>query len=141
MMRTFMALAAAAAFTTCALADKPKALKPANNWAAVVGNNDLAKKAPASGVITDAKEFAALWKAWRATEKVPEVDFKKNIVVVTLSLGGPNRPNISGTLDDKGDLKILAFSTRLGGDGFGYSIAVFPKEGIKSVNGKAITKE
>jgi hypothetical protein len=137
MHRLFLALVAAVAIASTASAE-PKKVTPDREWSAVISDNDLAKKAPESGIITDAKTFEAVWKAWRKDEKTPEVDFKKNIVVVTLALGGPNKPRCSATLDEKGDLKILAISTLIGGDGFGYAMGIYPREGVKTVNGKEV---
>ncbi|MFQ3592529.1 MAG: hypothetical protein SNJ82_04975 [Gemmataceae bacterium] len=117
---------------------EPKTLNPENNWVGIVNDEKLAKQAPESGIIADAKTFEKLWKSWRKDEKLPPVDFTKQIVVVTLSVGGPNRPAISATLDDAGDLKILARSTLIAGDAFGYSLATFDRKGIKSVNGKKV---
>ncbi|MBY0230253.1 MAG: hypothetical protein K2W96_13300 [Gemmataceae bacterium] len=115
-----------------------KKFAPSQNWTAVVSDNALADEAPKSPVITDAKTFEKLWKAWRKDDKLPAVDFKDHFVLVTLSKGGPNKPNINGTLDDKGNLKVVAFSTLIGGDGFGYSIATFPRKGVKTVNGEKL---
>ncbi len=137
MRRPFLALVAAAVIVPAVTAE-PKEIKPSLNWTGVVNNEALSKKAPDSGIITDQKSFEAVWKAW-SKEKVPALDFKKDLVVVTLALGGPNRPGITATLDE-GDLKIMAISTLIGGDAFGYSLAVFPREGIKKVNGKPVGK-
>jgi hypothetical protein len=116
---------------------EPKPVTPDNNWVGIVNNEKLADEAPKDGIITDAKTFEKVWKAWRKDEKLPVVDFKKHLVVVTLSRGGPNRPGINATLDD-GNLKITAFSTLIGGDAFGYSLATFERRGIKTVNGKKV---
>jgi hypothetical protein len=118
-------------------AAEPKEVKPENNWVGIVNDEKFAKEAPADGIIVDAKTFEKVWKAWRKDEKLPVVDFKKHLVVVTLSLGGPNRPGITAMLDE-GNLKLNAFSTLIGGDGFGYSLATFERKGIKSVNGKKV---
>jgi hypothetical protein len=128
-----------ALFVLVGVADaKPVKVTPNRDWVAVISDENLKKQAPKEGLITDAKTFEALWKAWRPKEKVPTVDFKKEFAVVTLA-SGPNKPGISATLDE-GDLKILARQTLIGGDGFGYSIATFSREGVKKVNGKELPK-
>jgi hypothetical protein len=114
----------------------PIDVKPGKNWVAVINNEKLKDEAPKNGLITDAKAFAKLWKAWRGEEKVPEIDFKTKFVVVTLA-SGPNRPGVSATLDE-GELKITAFQTLIGGDGFGYSLATFDRKGVKTVNKKPL---
>src|SRR5260370_35630890 len=97
-----LALTALALLASSAVADekdkikeKPKSIKPDNEWAAVINDDKLSKEAPKDGIITDAKTFEKLWKAWRKDEKVPKIDFDKKIVVVTASPGGPNKPGTS----------------------------------------------
>jgi len=113
-------------------------VNPINNWVGIVTDEKLAKEAPENGIIVDAKTFEKVWMSWRKDEKLPKIDFTKQLVVVTLSLGGPNRPTITATLDEAGDLKILARSTLIGGEAFGYSLASFDRKGIKTVNGKKV---
>lgn len=128
---------ALATLTTLCLA-QPKQVVPNRNWVDIARDETLKKEAPKDGVITTSKAFAKLWKAWRKDEKVPEVNFKKEFVVVTLA-SGPNRPGVSATLDE-GNLKIMARQTLIGGEGFGYSIATFNREGVKKVDGKDLPK-
>jgi hypothetical protein len=113
-------------------------VKPESSWSTVVKDEALAKKAPENGVLTDAKAFETLWKATMGDEKLPKVDFDKNLVVVSLSLGGPNRPRVFGGKLTDGNLEVVAVSTKIGGEGFGIAFTVFPKEGVKKVNGKDI---
>jgi len=114
-----------------------KVVKPDNDWTGKVTDNKKVKDAPAKGYITEKDAFEKLWKSWRGDEKVPTVDFTKKIVIVTVSTGGPNVPRITARLNE-GNLQVLAISTKLAGPGFGYSIAVFDKEGIKKLNGKEV---
>jgi hypothetical protein len=120
--------------------DKGKVIKPEREWVEVINDEKLSKESPKDGIIVDAKAFEKLWKAWRKDEKVPKIDFDKNLVVITLSLGGPNKPGCTATLYKDGNLKIEAMSTLIGGDAFGYSIGVYPKAGIKKVNDKDVPK-
>ncbi|MFQ3592530.1 MAG: hypothetical protein SNJ82_04980 [Gemmataceae bacterium] len=113
-------------------------LKPENSWSTVVKDEALAKQAPANGVLTEAKAFETLWKAYMGDEKLPKIDFEKNLVVVSLALGGPNRPRVVSAQLTDGNLEVLAAATKLGGPGFGVAFSVFPKAGIKKVNGKDI---
>jgi hypothetical protein len=68
---------------------------------------------------------------------VPEIDFKKEIVIVETTRGGSLRV---GTLKltDKGDLRVAAIATRDLRPGFRYAVLVLPREGVKSINGKEI---
>jgi hypothetical protein len=114
----------------------PERVAPNRDWVAIINDDNLKKLAPKDGIITDAKAFAKLWKAWRKDEKTPEINFTKEFVLVTLA-SGPNRPSITAMLDD-GKLTIRALQTLIGGSGFGYSLATFNRKGIKTVNGKAL---
>jgi len=111
----------------------PVKLKPNREWGAVIRDEKLKAHAPKTGVIADQKSFEKVWKAWRPTEKTPEINFSKEFVVVALS-SGPNRVSIGATLDD-GKLTIRAAQTLIAGEGFGYSLATFNRAGVKSIGG------
>jgi hypothetical protein len=117
-----------------AVAAQPKKITPGQTWVGTKDDEKLKKLAPKEGVVVEAKEFEKLWKAWRPDEKVPQVDFTKEFVLVTLA-SGPNKPGINATVED-GKMVVRALQTLIGGPGFGYSLATFPREGIKSINGK-----
>ena len=127
-----LALAAPAA-----LADK-KPVKPTKEWSGSVEDENLAKDAPA--VVTSAKALEKLWKDWKLTDKMPEVDFSKEIVVLTTTKG--SKLTLGATLDDsKGDLQVVGLATKDLRPGFRYVIATVPREGIKTVNNKALPAE
>jgi len=115
-----------------------KQVKPTQQWAGKAGDNELAKLAPKSGVIADQKALDELWAGWKLKDKAPSLDFTKQIVFVQLATGGPNVPRPTYTLDGKGNLTVLSISTLIGGPGFGYSIDVLNRDGIKTYQGKAI---
>ncbi|QDU76080.1 hypothetical protein Pan97_31250 [Bremerella volcania] len=102
-----------------------------------IADASLEKLAPKSGFITDAKTFAKLWKAWRADEAVPEIDFSKDLVLVGLA-DGPNLVMFQPKLQDDGDLKYVVASTRMAGPGFGYRLVKISRKGVKTVNGQSI---
>jgi hypothetical protein len=98
------------------------------------------EKALKPDVITSAKGLAAVWKAWKAAGETPKVDFDKNIVVAVYSVG--SKLNIAGAnRDDKGNLDVLGFGTRDIQPGFRYVLGIVSKDGVKTVNGKALPKE
>jgi hypothetical protein len=116
----------------------PTEVKTINSWSGSVDDENLQKEMPADGFITNAKTFEKLIKAWKVAEKVPEVDFKKELVVIATSVG--SKLSLKASLDDKGDLKAFGFGTRDLQPGFRYVIISVPREGVKTVNGKALTK-
>jgi hypothetical protein len=115
---------------------KKQNVKLNQQWSGSVEDEALQKTAPE--VITDAKEFASLWKSWKIEGKAPEIDFAKEIVIATTSRG--SKLNLSARLDDNGNLEILGFGTRDLRSGFRYVLGTVSREGIKSVNKKALPK-
>src|SRR5688500_7524977 len=104
-------------------------IKPVNSWEGKFSDDkDLPKQklATAKGYLTDDKDFAELWKAWRGEEKLPEIDFKKHLVFVATVRCAANRLRGTYTLDDKGNLTALHIATRIGGPGFAWRIDVVP---------------
>ena len=112
-------------------------LKPAAEWAGVVWDLKLKAAAPeADYVISDAASWAKLWDTWRGKEKLPEVNFKEELLFVFTALG-PNVPclelyrsgsNVCGTVG----------RTVKGGPGFGYRIVKLPRKGISTFFGQPI---
>jgi len=98
------------------------------------------EKAMKPDAITTAKGLEAVWKAWKAVGDVPKVDFTKDIVVAVYSVG--SKLNMAGAnLDDKGNLDVLGFGTRDIRPGFRYVLGVVSREGVKTVNKKALPEQ
>ena len=104
-------------------------------------DNDLLKQAPKEGVIAGPKAWAKLWKTWGGDKDAPKVDFEKELVLVAAG-PGPNIIKVEDLkLDDQGDLKFKWSITERDGDGFVAKFLKVSREGLKSVNGKALPKE
>jgi len=131
-----LALAAVALLTPALLAEK-KAVTPSKEFKGSVEDENLVKDAPL--VITSGKSLEKLWKSWKIADKMPEVDFAKELVVVTTTRGSQLR--LFATLDDNGDLAVGGLDTKDLRPGFRYVIGVVPLQGVKSVNGKELPKE
>jgi hypothetical protein len=136
--RNLLSLAAVMLLAVPGFAADPTPLKATNTWTGSIEDKKLAKEMPENGVITSAKDFEKLVKAWKVAEKVPEVNFDKEIVLVAKTEGSVLKLNPS--LDEKGDLKALGFASRDFVPGFRYVIISVPKEGVKTVNGKELPK-
>src|SRR5262249_14012655 len=95
----------------------------------------LLEKRPAKGYITEAKAFKQLWDDWKLVEKMPEIDFKKDVVIVETTRGS-NLRVAAMKLTDKGDLRVLAMPTLDMRPGFRYAVLIVPREGVKTINGK-----
>jgi hypothetical protein len=131
-----VAVATVVLFAPVALAQK-NAVKPIKEWTGSVEDENLAKGA--AECITSAKGLENLWKAWKLADKVPEVNFTKEIVILTTTPG--SKLKLFATLDEKGNLMVGGLGTRDLRPGFRYVIATVSKEGVKTVNGKELPKE
>ena len=115
-------------------------IEPTDHWDGIIADESLQKLVPVKkGFIADAKSLTRVWKAWRPDEKVPKIDFTKDLIVVGV-VTGPNRVMIQPSLDEKGDLRLIIESTEVEGPGFGYRLLKVSREGVKSVNGKPVEK-
>ena len=112
-----------------------KPLETLKEWRGDNPNEGLAKDSPK--FITNAKDLEKLWKVWDIKEKLPEIDFAKEILLVETTRG--SRLNLKATLDEKGDLQSLGLATRDLRPGFRYVMITVNKAGIKTIAGKAIT--
>lgn len=109
-------------------------IEPLTQWEGVAENLNDRKLAPESGAVIDAATFEKLWKAWSPKQELPEVDFRKEIVVVG-TVPGPNSVLMRPSLTEGGDLRFNVGGTKKGGPGFGYRLMKLNREGIKTING------
>jgi predicted small integral membrane protein len=123
------------ALVSTANAQDRKPLETLKEWRGDNPNEGLTKDSPK--FITNAKDLEKLWKAWDIKEKLPEIDFSKEILLVETTRG--SRLNLKATLDEKGDLQSLGLATRDLRPGFRYVMITVNKAGIKTIAGKAIT--
>jgi len=131
-----VALAVVGLIAPAAQAQK-KPVKPIKEWTGSVEDEKLMKDAPAC--VTSKKGLEKLWKDWKISEKMPAVDFTKEIVVIATTQGSKLR--LFASLDDKGNLQVGGLGTRDLVPGFRYVIATVSKEGVKKINGKDLPKE
>ncbi len=123
------------ALVSTANAQDRKPLETLKEWRGDNPNEGLTKDSPK--FITNAKDLEKLWKAWDIKEKLPEIDFAKEILLVETTRG--SRLNLKATLDEKGDLQSLGLATRDLRDGFRYVMITVNNAGVKTIAGKAIT--
>jgi uncharacterized protein (TIGR03067 family) len=119
---------------------KPVAIQ--RSWEGILNNRNLLKESPPEGFVVDAKSWEIMWKSWRGKERMPEIDFEKQIALV-LTVPGANKisaPELR--VDRAGNLKVpLPVSTLLPDDGrIGYKIVLINRQGIQSVNGRPVAK-
>jgi hypothetical protein len=132
---SMMAIVAVIAASAMAAPPGKKDVKASKQWAGSADDAELLKDAPAA--ITDAKALEKLWKSWKLPGKVPEVDFAKDLVVTSTTVGS-RLINVSAMLDDQGDLQAFGMATADIAPGFRYVVLVVSRAGVKSVNGKKL---
>lgn len=107
---------------------------PVKEWSGSIDDTTIVSASPE--VIVSAKEFEALWLAWKLPGEVPDVDFSSYLVAVQTTPG--SRLRLSAVLEDNGNLMVLGMATRDFHPGFRYVLAVLSRTGIKTVNGKEL---
>ena len=107
---------------------------PVKEWSGSIDDPTIVSAAPE--IILSAKEFEALWLAWKLPSPVPEVEFSLNLVAVQTTQG--SRLRLSAMLEDNGNLMVLGLATRDLHPGFRYVLAVLSRTGVKTVNGKEL---
>jgi hypothetical protein len=122
---------------------KPGLLKPhlviGQSWSGEVAI-ELRKEIPQKGYISDQESWAKVWKAYRGEEKLPNIDFDNEIVLVVAG-SDPNRISINTQLKENGDLKVTYMSTLIGfhhPTKAAYHLMQISRTGIKTINGKPI---
>jgi hypothetical protein len=98
---------------------------------------------PLNHFIADEKAWANLWRAYRGNEKLPKVDFDKQMIVVHVG----DDPNLIGydpdslILDEEGDLKVSLIKTMVGyinPETCRYIFLLINREGVKTINGGGV---
>jgi len=123
--------------------DKPNETRtlPSRTWHGNVADVREQKNLPATGridniwgtqattvFITSRRDLQELWKTLRRDDKLPEIDFTKETLIVT-----PQRATQLMIIETNGKA-LLAFSTaRPMGLEQAYTIAAFPKGAVESV--------
>jgi hypothetical protein len=115
---------------------EPERVRPVVRWSGVVVDPNLEKEKPANLMIVNREDLAALWKAWKPKEQVPDIDFESYFVIV-VTASKHTTFVVQITVEDDGDGSHL---TRiLGGEkdieGFGYGMAVFRRDKVKKLGG------
>ena len=112
-------------------------VKLIKEWSGSVADETLMKTAPQC--ITTKAGLENVWKSWKISDKMPEVDFTNEIVVIGITTG--SKLKLAANINDKGNLDVLGLGTADLSPGFRYVIATVSKEGVKTVNRKELPKE
>jgi hypothetical protein len=96
---------------------------------------------PVTRLVTDAGEFAKLWTRFGLKVEAPQVDFRNNFVLVLLRPLGLDFEVGGLTVDEHGASKARGMPVHpdfMNSSFHSTTIAVFPRDGIKSVEGKKL---
>lgn len=138
-------VACAGLLTYCAISpthnDKPRDLSLLQNWSgdypvSQLNRLPLGQRNSRVGYLGDPATFATVWKAFRPNELVPDVNFKKHIVVFTRNFQFYNRTRIFKVELKDGVAEILAMETMSAipiEDKVAMALAVIPRKGVKFI--------
>ena len=88
------------------------------------------------GYIGNAEQLAGVWKQFKPSEPLPEVDFLKHLVVFSRNVEFYNRTNIFKVTLTDGTLEVLAMETMSAmpiEDKVVLALAIVPRAGIASL--------
>jgi hypothetical protein len=89
-----------------------------------------------AGYFGDAQAFAGVWKSFRPGEKVPKVDFRKNLVVFTRNVKFYNRKAITKVTLLDGTLEVQGIETMTSvpvTNKVSMAMAEVPRQGVKTL--------
>lgn len=120
--------------------EKVSLIKPVQAWEGRLDSFTPATHKSTVLLIADAEGFEAPWRILRGDEKVPAIDFKKHFVVLVLY--GGNQFSLEGlALDERGSAKVRGsgyVAPVNAPRGRAYALAVFPRDKVKSVDGRDV---
>ena len=143
---TFMLWAALVGLVNCGAVfadqeEKPKNLTILQKWSGDYPVSELRRlpenlRTSPVGYLADAETFADVWQAFKPNEKMPDVDFKRNLVVFTRNVDFYNRTSIGMIKLVDGVLEIVAMETMSAlpiEDKAAMAMAVIPRAGVKFI--------
>jgi hypothetical protein len=106
-------------------------VRAAVQWSGKILDAEKEKVKPQSGAVTWREPFAELWAAWELGGEAPHVNFESYFVVVE---AGPYVGVLAHLMvDGEGTGRaVVKCGLEPLEQGFGYSIGVFPRAGIKT---------
>jgi hypothetical protein len=124
-------------------AKEPAVIRPVLWWAGLHPHTDVGGGGGGQDVqlITRARDHTRVWKLLEPKAQVPEVNLKDYFVLVVHRPGGLTFLFGGLALDDQGEAKIGGIDEHpdnMNSRIYSSTIAVFPRRGIKTVEGKPL---
>jgi hypothetical protein len=120
--------------TSLAKADG-REIKPLKEWPGRVDNASAAQ-VPARGYFANQGELDKLWAAWHIPGESPKVNFKTHLVLVRTC--NCSHISVAPLLTYQGDLQVRVTITKDLREDTGYVLALIPRQGIHTVEGKPL---
>ncbi|MCP4256771.1 MAG: hypothetical protein GY774_04490 [Planctomycetes bacterium] len=121
--------------------EKPKELPILQQWSGDYPVSELRRlpenlRTSSVGFLANAETFAGVWQAFQPNEKIPDVDFKSNLVVFTRNTDFYNRTSIMKVTLQKGAADVIAMETMSAlpiEDKAAMAMAVIPRAGVRFI--------
>jgi len=97
----------------------------------------LGVEAPRKGFITNARDFALLWRAWQMAGDVPIVDFDRYLILVATARSTVFQVRAI-QVDENGDLKTVVVATPDVTADYAVVITLAERKSVKTVRGQSI---
>ncbi|MCC6418065.1 MAG: hypothetical protein IT429_07415 [Gemmataceae bacterium] len=121
-------------------AAEPTLVAPAVTWDGVAHRDTPAAGPHEVKVLATAEAFRERWKVWRPGEKAPAVNFTDYFAVEVVQPGG--QYSLLGLrVDEAGAARVngIGILQQVGvPKGYGHTFAVFPRRGVKMVEGREL---
>jgi hypothetical protein len=123
----------------CLAQEENRPVQSLKMWEGTGLSEQILSQSTGGPYISNKQDFEKMWKVWRS-DKMPKIDFKKNLIVLCVTLN-PNNCFLVMKLT-KGDLKLSSRSTLIGSNEklYNYKIVLIERAGIKTINGQPIKK-
>src|SRR5262245_61682215 len=117
-----------------ALADE---VKPEKKWMGRITR--MQDKNGIHGPIFNKNDLEKVWKEWEVKGDVPKVDFSREFLVAITASGSGH--GFMAQLNEESELTTIFIATDDFTFDMGYTIALFKREGVKTVNGRPLPKQ
>jgi hypothetical protein len=104
-------------------------------WSGRVAQS-LALEAP-KRFITNAKDFAILWRVWRMAGEIPPVDFNKYLILVATARSSVLQVR-AVQVDERGDLRMVVVATPDVTSDYAVVLTLAERKGVKTINRQPI---
>lgn len=117
----------------------PERVEIVKTWEGQV-RMELRKEAPRCGFITNQGAWAKLWRAYRGSEPLPDIDLDTYLILVAVN-NDPNRISMNFRVDPGGNLQVARQTTLRyyeNPETGAYQFVLIKQDGIRTVDGQPV---